>query len=116
MVLEVCWDLAVLQDLLECQASPEWTDLQVPKETWDHKGNRAHQVSREFLEPRVSLVPKVRSDHLDKKDLRAGRGFLDYLELMGLLVILVRRVHLERKVPRVHWVLKVLLVILALGV
>lgn len=51
-----------------------------------------------------------------KKDLRAGRGCLDYLELMGLLVILVRRVQLERKEHRVPQVHRVLLVILALVV
>lgn len=93
---------------------PESTDLQVPKETWDHKESQAHPVSRESLEHRVFLVPKAPLDHLEKKDLRAGRGWLDYPELTGLLVILVRRVQLERKEPRVHQVHRDLSVIPAL--
>lgn len=92
------------------------TGLQVPKETWDHKESQAHPGSRESPEHRVFLVLKALSDHLVKKDLMAGRGCLDYLELMGLLVILVKRVHLERKEPWVPQVHRVLLVILALVV
>lgn len=106
----------VLQDPLDPLVLLELTGLQVPKETWDHKENQAHPGSRESQEHRVSLVLKAPSDHLVKKDPRAGRGCLDYPELMGLLVILVRRVLLERKEPRVPQVHRVLLVILALVV
>lgn len=116
MVLEVCWDLAVLRDPLDHLVLLELMDLQVPKETWDHKESPARPVSRESQEHRVFLVLKAPSDHPEKKDLRAGRGCLDYRELMGLLVILVRRVHLERKEAKVHQVHRVPLVILALVV
>lgn len=103
----------VLLDPLDLLVLLGLTGLMVPKETWDHKENQAHPGSRESPEHRVFLVLKVLSDHLVKKDLTAGRGCLDYLELMGLLVILVRRVHLERKEPWVPQVHRVLLVILA---
>lgn len=116
MVLEVCWDLAVLPDPLDLLVLLELTDLQVQKETWDHKESQAHPGSKESLEHRVFLVPKALLDHLGKKDLTAGRDWLDYLELMDLLVILVKRDHLERKEPWVHQVHRVLLVILALVV
>lgn len=106
----------VLQEPLVLLVLLESTGLQVPKETWDHKENQAHLGSRESPEHRVFLVLKAPLDHPVKKDHRAGRGCLDYLELMGLLVILVRRVHLERKEPRVQLVHRVLLVILALVV
>lgn len=106
----------VLQDPLDRLVLLELMGLLVPKETWDHKENQAHPVSRESLEHRGFLVLKAPLDHLVKKDLRAGRGCLDYLELMGLLVILEKRVHLERKEARVHWVHRVLSVILALVV
>lgn len=115
-VLEVCSGLVVLRDPLDHPVLLELTDLQVPKETWDHKESQAHPVNKESLEHRVFLVPKAPLDHLEKKDLRADLGYLDYLELMGPLVILVRRVHLERKEDKVHQVHRVLLVILALVV
>lgn len=116
MVQEVCWDPVVLQGPLDLLALLELTGLQVPKETWDHKENQAHQGSRESRALRVFLVPKAPSDHLVKKDLRAGQGCLDCLELMGHRVILVRRVLLERKEHRVQQVHKVLLAILVLVV
>lgn len=106
----------VHQDPLDLLVLLELTGLQVQKGTWDHKENQAHLGSRESPEHRVFLVLKAPLDHLVKKDLRAGRGYLDYLELMGHLVILVRRVHLERKEHRVQQVHRVLLVILVLVV
>lgn len=116
MVLEVCWDLVDLLDHLEALVLLELTGLKVSKETWDHKVNQAHPVSKEFQEHRVFLVLKAPLDHLVKKDLRADRGCLDCLELMVLLVILEKRVHLERKDRRVLLVLRDLLVIPALVV
>lgn len=97
----------VLQDPLDHLASLESTGLQVPKETWDPKENQAHPVSRESLEHRVFLVLKAPSDHLEKRDRRAGQGYPVYLELMVLLDIPERRVHLERKEARVHQVHRV---------
>lgn len=106
----------VLQDPLDHLVLLELMVLKVQKETWDLKESQAHPGSRESLGHRVFLVLKAPLDHLEKKDLRAGRGCLDYLELMGPLVILVRRGHLERKEPKVHQAHRVPLVILVLVV
>lgn len=114
VVLGVCWDLVDLLDLPEPLVLLEWTGLTVQKETWDHKVNQAHPDSKESQEHRVSLVLKALLDHLEKKDLRADPGCLVYLEPTVLLVILEKRVHLERREARVPLVLRVLSVILAL--
>lgn len=103
-----------LQDPLDHLALLESTGLQVPKETWDHKENQAHPVSRESLEHRVFLVLKAPSDHLEKRDHRVDQGYPVYLELTVLLAILERRVHLERKEAKVHQVHRVPLGIQAL--
>lgn len=110
----VCWGHVDLLDLPEPQVLLEWTGLMVLKETWDHKENQAHPDSKESQEHRVSLVLKAPLDHLEKKDLRADPGCLVYLELTVLLVILEKRVHLEKREARVLLVLRVLSVILAL--
>lgn len=112
VALEVCWGLAVPQAPQDRPALLELTGLQVPKETWAHKESQVPQVSRASPEHRVFLVLKVLLVHLEKKDLRAGQGYLDFLELMGLLVILVKRVHLEKREHRVLQVRRVLLAIL----
>lgn len=116
VVLEVCWDLVVHRDPLDHLVLLESMDLMGPKETWAHKASRVPQVSRGSLEHRVFLVLKVPLVHLEKKDLRAGRDWLDYLELMGLLVIQAKRVQLERKEARVLQVHRVPSVILVLVV
>ncbi|KAA8580958.1 hypothetical protein FQN60_013916 [Etheostoma spectabile] len=77
----------------------ELMGLQVPKETWDRKENQAHLGSRESPEHRVFLVLKALSDHLVKKDRRAGRGWLDYLELMGLLCVLLSPIYVHTGHP-----------------
>lgn len=115
VVLGVCWDHVDLLDLPEPRVSLEWTGLTVQKETWDHKVNQDHPDSKESQEHRVCLVHKAPLDHLEKKDPRADPGCLVYLELTVLLVILGKRVHLERREARVPSVLRVLSVILALG-
>lgn len=109
MVPEACWDLVALQDPLDHLALLESTGLRVPKETWDHKENQAHPVSRESLERRVFLVLKAPSDHLEKRVHRVDLGYPVYLELTVRLDILERRVHLERKEVKVHMVHRVLL-------
>lgn len=76
--------------------------------------NQAHPDNKESQEHRVSLVLKAPLDHLEKKDLRADPGCLVYLELTVLLVILEKRVRLERREARVLLVLKVPSVTLAL--
>lgn len=116
VVPEVCLALVVLQDPLDLLVLLEWTGLQVQKETWAHKVNQAHLGSRESQVHRVFQDLKAPLDHLEKKDLLVGQDYLDYLGLMDLLVILERRVHLERKELRVHQVPRVPLVILALVV
>lgn len=107
----VCWDHVDLLGLPEPQVLLEWTGLMVPKETWDRKVNQAHPDSKESQEHRVSLVLKAPLDHLEKKDLRADPGCRVYLEPTVLLVILEKRVHLERREARVLLVLRVLSVI-----
>jgi len=114
--LEVCSGPAAPQGLLDHLVLPELMGLQVPKGTWDLKESQAHLDNRESPELRVFLVLKAPLGHPVKKDLRAGQGCLGYLELMALLVILVRRVPLERKEAKVQWVHRVLSVILALVV
>lgn len=106
-VPEVCSDPAAPLDLPAPPASPESTGLMVQKETWDRKESLGRLGSRESPAHRVFLDLKAPSDHLVKKDLWAGRGCLDYPELTGLLVILARRVLLERKDRRVRQVLRV---------
>lgn len=69
------------------------------KETWAPRGSLAPRDSRGSPVLRVSLVPKGPSDHLEKRDLQAGQGWLVYQDLMDLLVILAKRVLLERKGP-----------------
>lgn len=110
--LEVCWGPVVLQAPQDPPVLLELTDLQVPKETWVLKESQVLQVSRASQEHRVFPALRVPSVHPEKKDLRAGQGYLDYLELMGLLAILVRRVHLEKREHRVLQVRRVRLVIL----
>lgn len=107
VVPEVCLDHAAPLDLLALPASLESTGLRVQKETWDPKESQGHLGSRESPAHRVFLDLKAPSDHLVKKDLRADRGCLDYPEPTGLLVILARRVLLERKGRRVRQVRRV---------
>lgn len=114
VVLGVCWDRVDLLDLPEPQALLEWTGLTDQKETWVHKVNQAHPDSKESQEHRVSLVLKAPLDHLEKKGLRADPGCLVYLEPTVLLVILVKRAHLEKREARVLLVLRVRSATLAL--
>ncbi|KAG7216742.1 hypothetical protein INR49_021125 [Caranx melampygus] len=83
-VLEVYWDLVVLQDPPDLLALLELTGLKVLKETWDHKENQAHLGSKE---------PQ------GHRDLRAGLGCLDYLELMGLLCVLLSPIYVHTGHP-----------------
>lgn len=76
--------------------------------------NQVHPDNKESQEHRVSLVLKAPSDLLEKRDLGADLGCLVYLEQTALLVILEKRVHLERREARVLLVLRVLSVTLAL--
>lgn len=110
----VCWDRVDLPDHQEPQALLEWTGLMDQKGTWGHRVNQALPDSKEFQEHRVSLVLKAPLDHLEKRDLGADPGCLVYLELTARLVILGKRVRLERREDRVLLVLRVPSVTLAL--
>lgn len=98
-VLEVFWGHAVHPDPPDNLVSLVWTALTVPKETWAPRESQARPDSRVSPGRRVFLVLKAPSDHLVKKVLRGGQGWPACLDLMGLLAILVRRVHPERKEP-----------------
>lgn len=98
-VLEVSLVHVAHQGQLDSLVLLEWTALTVPKETWGHKESQDHPVSRVSPEHRVFLAHKAPSDHLVKKDPRAGQDWLAYLDLMGLQVILVKRVLPARKEP-----------------
>lgn len=71
----------------------------VPREIWDRKESQDLPASRESPAPRVSPVLRAPSAHLVKRDPRAGQGWPVYQDPMGLLVILERKVHLERREP-----------------
>lgn len=94
---EVCSALEALLDLLDNLALLVLMVHRVPKETWDPRESRALLVNRESQEHRVFQVHRAPLDHLEKKVLREGLVCLDCLAQMDLLVILVKRVHLERK-------------------
>jgi len=98
-VLEVSWVRAVHPGPPDNLVSPVWTAHTVPKETWGRRESPAHPGSRESPERRVFLVLKAPSDHLVRRGLGAGQGWPACLDPMDLLVILVRRVHPERKEP-----------------
>lgn len=94
---EVCLVQEALQDLLDSLVWLELTVLKDLKETWVLKENRVHLASRASQEHRGCPDRKAPSDHQAKKALRVDQGCLDCLVLMDLLVILAKRVLLERK-------------------
>lgn len=86
-----------LLDLLDNLALLVLMVRRVPKETWGLRESQVLLDSRESQEDRVFQVHRDPSDHPEKKALREGLVCLDCLVQMGLLDILVKRVHLERK-------------------
>lgn len=82
-----------------------------PKGTWVPKESPDLQVNKGIQELKVFLVHKVQLVLLVKKDHKEKQGLLDFLVLMGLLVILEKKASPE---IRVLWVLLVHRVLLAI--
>eukprot|EP00058_Branchiostoma_floridae_P023816 XP_002609306.1 hypothetical protein BRAFLDRAFT_86776 [Branchiostoma floridae] len=96
-----CPDPRVLPDPLDhraLSAIPGAEASRDPKEQEDHLARRetrekmASQVSRVTKAPRVTGVSEVKSDPVDKRDLKAPRAVLEHLVTLDPLAHLVKRV------------------------
>lgn len=75
------------------------------KVTWVPKGSLDRPVSKGIQDLRVFLVHKAQLALQVKKGHKENQGLLDFLVLMGLLVILEKKASLEKRVlwvPQVH--------------
>lgn len=97
VVQEDCWAPEDLLVPLDSVVFLDWMDHLALKEIWVHKesldplGNRVAPVHM------VCLVLKARLVHLERKVPVENRGSMGWLGLMGLLVILGKRVLPGRK-------------------